>query len=147
MTQSVDAKSVVRRYVTAVEAGDEVAIRAVFAEDAVWTIHAGDLPISGTWRGRDSVMGEFLMAALSYYEPGSVRLEITAMTAEQDRVVLQWTSRARTRSGRPYENGCIGVFTVRDGKILAVREYMDTLYASTVFAAAGEPHGAIVGGM
>jgi limonene-1,2-epoxide hydrolase len=30
---------------------------------------------------------------------------------------------------RTYENDCIGVFTVRDGKIHAVREYMDTLYA------------------
>ena len=51
------------------------------------------------------------------------------MTAEDDRVVLQWTSRARTASGRPYENGCIGVFQIRDGRIAAVREYMDTLYA------------------
>ena len=58
------------------------------------------------------------------------------MIAERDQVVLQWTSRARTRDGRAYENGCIGVFTVRDGKIQAVREYMDTLYASRVFEAA-----------
>lgn len=33
-------------------------------------------------------------------------LEITGMIAERDQVVLQWTSRARTRDGRPYENGC-----------------------------------------
>ena len=55
------------------------------------------------------------------------------MIGERDQVVLQWTSRARTRDGRPYENGCIGVFTVRDGKIHAVREYMDTLYAGHAF--------------
>ena len=36
---------------------------------------------------------------------------------------------ARTRTGRCYENGCIGVFTIEDGKIRSVREYMDTLYA------------------
>jgi hypothetical protein len=51
------------------------------------------------------------------------------MIAERDRVVLQWTSRARTRDGRPYENGCIAVFTIRQGKIQDVRECMDTLYA------------------
>ena len=40
----------------------------------------------------------------------------------------------RTRDGRPYENECIAVFTVEDGRIRAVREYMDTLYAhDTVF--------------
>ena len=56
------------------------------------------------------------------------------MIAEQDHVVMQWTSRARTRDGRPYENGCIGVFTLRDGGIAAVREYIDTLYVATAFA-------------
>jgi ketosteroid isomerase-like protein len=60
------------------------------------------------------------------------------MIAEGDQVVLQWTSRARTRDGRDYENGCIGVFTVRDGRIQAVREYMDTLYARQA-AFAGQP--------
>jgi uncharacterized protein len=69
---------------------------------------------------------------MSYYEPGSVSLEITGMIAEHDHVVLQWTSRARTRNGRRYENGCIGVFTIRDGQIQAVRESMDTLYAHEV---------------
>ena len=33
---------------------------------------------------------------------------------------------------RAYENGCIGVFTIREGKIQDVREYMDTLYADNV---------------
>jgi ketosteroid isomerase-like protein len=138
MNQSVDAKSIVRRYVAAVEAGDQQAIREVFAEDAVWTLQAGQLPISGTWKSRDTIMGEFLASALAYYEPGTVQLEITTMIAEHNEVVMQWTSRARTRQGRPYENGCIGVFTIRDGKMAAVREYMDTLYASTVFTATDE---------
>jgi hypothetical protein len=45
---------------------------------------------------------------------------------------MQWTSRARTRTGRSYENGCIGVFTIENGQIQHVREYMDTLYARDV---------------
>lgn len=128
-TFPADAASVVRDYVTAVEGGDEHAARELFAADATWTLAAGDLPISGTWTGREAILTDFLATALSYYEPGSVQLEITAMITEHDRVVLQWTSRARTRNGRPYQNECIGVCTVRDGKIQTVREYMDTLYA------------------
>ena len=78
---------------------------------------------------------DFMRARLA--EPGSVALEITDTIAEGNRVVLQWTSRARTRDGRDYENECLGVFTVRDGTIAAVREYMDTLYArDTAFGAA-----------
>jgi uncharacterized protein len=132
MIQQTDGKSVLRRYVAAIQAGDASAIRDAFAEDATWTIHAGRLPISGTWTGRDAIMNEFLAEAMAHYELGSVSLEITGMIAERDQVVLQWTSRARTRHGQPYENGCIGVFTIHDGRIQDVREYMDTLYASDV---------------
>jgi ketosteroid isomerase-like protein len=132
MSQSDDSKLVLRRYVAAVQAGDVAAIREAFAEDATWTLEAGDLPIAGTWEGRDTIIGDFLATAMAYYEPGSVSLQITAMIAEGDQVALQWTSRARTRDGDPYENGCLGIFTVRDGQIQAVREYMDTLYARDV---------------
>jgi ketosteroid isomerase-like protein len=135
MTPANDGKSILTRYVAAVEAGDEEAVRELFADDATWTLDAGELPISGTWQGRDAILGEFLATALSYYAPGSVSFEITGMIGEGDRVVLQWTSRARTRDGRPYENDCIGVFTIRGGRIQSVREYMDTLYAhDTAFA-------------
>jgi uncharacterized protein len=46
--------------------------------------------------------------------------------------VLGRDTRAGTREGRPYENCCIGVFTLRDGRIQDLREYTDTLYASEV---------------
>ncbi|HZC73208.1 MAG TPA: nuclear transport factor 2 family protein [Jatrophihabitans sp.] len=139
MTRTIgtDSASVLQQYVSAVQAGDEPTVRDLFAADATWTLAAGDLPISGTWTGRDAILNDFLATALSHYEPGSVQLEITGLTSEGERAVLQWTSRARTRDGRPYENDCIGVFTIRGGKIHAVREYMDTLYASdTVFGGA-----------
>jgi uncharacterized protein (TIGR02246 family) len=136
-TADNDSKMVVERYVAAVQAGDQRAIRDLFAPDATWTLHAGDLPISGVWRGRDTIIDDLLGTAMGYYEPGSVALEITDTIAEGNRVVLQWTSRARTRDGREYENGCLGVFTIRGRRIAAVREYLDTLYArDTAFGAA-----------
>ncbi len=129
-------KSVLERYVAALQAGDTEAVRSSFAPNASWTLHAGDLPLSGTWTGRDRIMDGFFATAMTNYEPGSVEIEVTAMIAEGDRVVLQWTSRARTRQGLPYENGCIGLFELRDGRIAAVREYMDTLYAGVAFSGA-----------
>jgi ketosteroid isomerase-like protein len=56
--------------------------------------------------------------------------------SDNEQVLTRYVA-ALQRSGRPYENECIGVFTVRDGKIQSVREYMDTLYAhERAFAAA-----------
>ena len=135
MPTMTHSKQVVERYVAAVAAGDEQAISDSFTEDATWWL-GGELPISGTWNGRDAILGDFLATAMAFYEPGSVSLDVTELLAEGDRVTLEWTSRARTAAGEPYENFCIGVFTVRDGRIAAVREYMDTQYAHRVAFAA-----------
>ena len=136
MPTLTDSKQVIERYVAALVAGDEPTIRDSFADDATWWL-GGDLPISGTWNGRDAIMDGFLATAMTYYEPGSVNIEVTGMLADGDQVTLEWTSRARTAAaGEPYENFCIGVFTVRDGRIVAVREYMDTHYAHRVAFAA-----------
>jgi uncharacterized protein len=128
MQTTTESREVVERYLAAVAAGDAEGVRASFADDATWEL-GGELPISGVWRGRGPIVDEFLVTAMAYYEPGSVSIEVTGVVADGDRVVVEWTSRARTRAGRPYENRCIGVFTVRDGRIQGVREYMDTLYA------------------
>lgn len=45
------------------------------------------------------------------------------MTAEGDRVVAEWTSKAKTVHGGTYDNRRIGISTVRDGKITSVVEY------------------------
>ena len=132
MNMKAESTAVVERYAAAAADGDAQTVRELFAPAATWTLAAGDLPIAGTWEGRDAIVDEFLATALSYYAPGSISIEVTGIVAEGNRVVMQWTSRARTRGGRSYENGCIGVFTIEDGQIQHVREYMDTLYARDV---------------
>ena len=132
MDTKAESRAVVERYAAAAADGDAQTVRELFAPAATWTLAGGDLPIAGTWEGRDAIVDEFLATALSYYAPGSINIEVTGTIAEGNRVVMQWTSRARTRSGRSYENGCIGVFTIEDGRIQDVREYMDTLYARDV---------------
>ena len=124
----IDSTTVIGRYIAALQRGDLPTVRDSFAEDATWRL-GGALPISGHWRGRDAIVDEFLGGARSFFEPGSVQIEVTELFAEGEKVSLEWTSRARTAAGEPYENQCAGVFTVRDGRIQAVREYMDTHYA------------------
>ena len=129
-----DPCTVLERYVAAVAERDMDTVRDLFAEDATWWL-GGELPLSGTWRGRDAILGDFLGSIPRLYQPETISIEITSLIAEGDVVAMEWTSRALTTAGEAYENQCAGVFTVRDGKIAAVREYMDTQYAAAKFAA------------
>jgi uncharacterized protein len=129
---ATDAKGVIQRYLDALVAGDVEIIRDSFTEDATWTIY-GDLPIAGPWHGRDSIVDDFLGGAVgALFEAGSHVFEFPTMVAEGDTVALEWHVQARSVAGEPYDNKYCGIFIVRDGKIAAVREYLDTRYAAKV---------------
>jgi uncharacterized protein len=125
------ARAVLRAYLDALTAGALDAIAASFAEDATWSLH-GNLPLSGTRRGRAAIM-DFLVAAGGLYEPGTQRFTFGEITAEGDRAVLEWRVRGTaSATGRPYDNAYCGVFVIRDGQIAEVREYLDSLHAADV---------------
>jgi NADPH:quinone reductase-like Zn-dependent oxidoreductase/ketosteroid isomerase-like protein len=126
----MDPKSVVTRYVEAVAAGDRATMGASFARDGVWT-YPGDLPLSGDWKGRDLVMDEFLGAvADKLFAPDTpVTIALTNVIADGEQVFAEWTAQATARAGGAYSNNCGAVFVVRDGLIVAVREYTDTDHA------------------
>lgn len=129
-----DPRAVLTDYLDALVSGDLDRIAASFAADATWTIH-GSLPIAGRKRGREAIM-EFLTGAGGLYETGTQEFSFGEITAEGDRAVLEWSVRGvAAANGRPYDNDYAGVFVVRDGRIVEVREYLDTLHAaSTLFA-------------
>ncbi|MFJ9693676.1 nuclear transport factor 2 family protein [Kitasatospora sp. NPDC101183] len=132
---TTDPRTVVVDYVEAVARGDLDAMTAAFAEDAVWT-YPGDLPLTGVWRGRTAILEDFLGQAGGLFAPGTpVEIQLTHVIADGDQVVAEWTSKGTTLHGHRYDNACLGVFTVRDGRITAVREYTDTQHAErTLFS-------------
>jgi uncharacterized protein len=126
-----DPRTVVVRYVEAVRDGDADTVRASFAADATWH-YPGSLPISRVWRGRDAIVRDFLGGMGTVFVPGTVVIELVSTVAEGERVVAEWTSKARTVGGAAYDNRCIGVFTVREGLITSVVEYADTQHVAEV---------------
>jgi len=132
---SAAPRTVVIDYVNAVARGDLDAITAAFTEDATWT-YPGDLPLTGVWRGRDAIINDFLGSAGRLFAPGTVvEVTLTNTIADGDQVVAEWTSKGTTVHGHTYDNHCLGIFSVRDGRITAVREYTDTQHAErTLFA-------------
>jgi ketosteroid isomerase-like protein len=130
MSATTDTEQVLRAYLDALVAGDLDRIAASFAEDATWSLH-GDLPLSGTKRGRAAVM-DFLVGAGALFAPGTQSFTFGEVTVQDDRAVLEWNVRGvGAATGKPYDNDYCGVFVIRDGRIVAVREYLDTGHAAT----------------
>jgi ketosteroid isomerase-like protein len=62
-------------------------------------------------------------------------MTIKGMVAEGDKVAVEVVGDGRLRDGRRYQNEYHFLLTVRDGKVVAVREYLDTQHVvATWFA-------------
>jgi ketosteroid isomerase-like protein len=78
------------------------------------------------------VLGLFAKGIALYSTTDPFRVHVEELVAEAETVCAQVVIEARTAKGREYRNHYHFVFKVRDGKIRAVKEYVDTLYAHRV---------------
>lgn len=99
-----------------------------------WT-NIGRTKYSGTFVGKND-LGAKLVGPLFGQLEGGIASTIHNVIAEGDLVVVQSSGQAKTTGGRPYNNTYCQVFTVRDGQIHAVTEYMDTALVDEVFGTA-----------
>ena len=98
-------------------------------EDSTWTLIA-----KGTEPMRGRAISDFFAGGGSIFEAGAPTIEVTGVTAEGERVAIEATGRGRLRNGRDYDNSYHFLMIVRDGRVLSVREYMDSQHVADVFA-------------
>lgn len=106
---------------------------ALLSDDATWWV-AGNTDLSGTYS--KSEFGQ-LVAGVGESAEADIEVKPTLLTAEDDRVSMEATSYGMMKNGKLYQNIYHFMHIVRDGKILAVREYLDTEHVTEVF---GEGH-------
>lgn len=125
MSQSQTPKDIVDAFFNAMERGDAEAAAALVADEVVWWVQGkGELTkpqICGAHAG--------LIAATT-----ERHMQIGGRIAEGDRIAVEVETRMAFRDGRVLDNTMHLAYTVRDGKITTVREYMDTARAQA-FAA------------
>jgi ketosteroid isomerase-like protein len=98
---------------------------ALMADDATYWM-PGEWANGGTW-GKHDVVGMVMAGTDVFATP--LELTIHGITASDDRVAVEMSSQSTFKDGRLYSNTYHSLFIVRDGRITAVKEYMDTLYA------------------
>jgi ketosteroid isomerase-like protein len=127
-------KQIVLDFYAAGARGDLEAALALLADDVTWT-NIGSTRFSGTFRGKQGLIDDLLGPLFGQLKAG-ISSETERVTAEGDTVVAQTRGTAETHDGKPYNNMYCQVFQIRDGKIAAVKEYMDTALVDSVFGPA-----------
>jgi len=123
-------KAVVQAYFDAVNEGHLTdALLDFMTEDVTWWIQKAS-PAAGLYEGKAGIKRLFGIDIPIFSSPLVVR--IVRMIAEGDVVCAEAEIATKNREGKPYLNQYTFWMQIREGKICAVREYLDTLYAQQV---------------
>ncbi len=125
--------TLVRRAWDLIAARDFGALLEILADDVVWIIpEMPNVPFAGVWDGHQAVEQFFRIVAQTQ--------EIIEFTpedfiAQDDKVVVlgRFLNRVKT-TGKLSRSEWAQVWTIRDGKLVKMREYVDTYAVSTAFS-------------
>ena len=135
MSIESDNKKIVEAFFAAMNSGDLQGFVDMYDDGGTcWT--SGDTLISGTM-----TKAQISQGAGAIYEafPGGIKFTIKALTAEGDRVAVEAESHGEHASGRIYHNLYHFLFQLRDGKVLHLREYMDTELVTDIICGGQRP--------
>jgi ketosteroid isomerase-like protein len=113
-------------------AGDVPGALATMTDDATW-LAAGRrelLPAAGTYNKER--LARLFNAMLGQLKSG-LKMTLKGSIAEGDRLALEAESYGELKNGRVYNQRYSFVIEFRDGRICAVREYLDTQHAHAVW--------------
>lgn len=128
-------KPIVARFFEAMNRGDVASIVDAYADDACLQT-MGNTLISGTF-----TKDQITRSASGIFEvfPEGIRFEILDMVAEGDKVAVEATSEGKHVSGATYSNEYHFLFEFRDGKLVRLKEYMDTERVTDILCGGQRP--------
>ncbi|PTU31887.1 SRPBCC family protein [Stenotrophobium rhamnosiphilum] len=128
ISMSEQNKKVVLTFINAMSAGDSAASAPCLDKEA-FTLAKGFGKFAGT-RHYNDIVG--MIGALKILVPTGLRPTIHSITADGDRVVVEFEGNGVTSEGTAYCNQYCMVFTMRNGLIRQVNEYFCTILADQV---------------
>jgi hypothetical protein len=135
MPDSESNKRLVAKFFDALNAGDVDYIVGAYASDGcVQTM--GNTLISGIF-SRDQIAAS--AGGIFDVFPDGLKFTPLAMVAENDKVAVEATSEGQHSSGQVYRNEYHFLFEFRNGKVLRLKEYMDTERVTDVLCAGQRP--------
>ena len=125
-------EKLVRTFFETLSTGDLERVRPMLHEDATWTVMATGIPGAGEKKGRKVIIDEFLAPVRGIFADGDPKVSIVNVISKGRLVAAETRGVGRLKNGTPYNNVYSWMIEVDDGKIRALREYMDSYYVSTI---------------
>jgi ketosteroid isomerase-like protein len=134
-TNSETNKAIVTQFFDAMNRGDVKFIVNAYAESGCLQT-MGNTLISGTYSKE-----QIAASAGGIFEvfPEGLKFTAQSMIAEGDKVAVEATSEGKHVSGQTYSNEYHFLFEFREGKLLKLKEYMDTERVTEVLCGGQRP--------
>ena len=120
-------KEIAIKFFEALSSGSEAYLDFYNDDSIIWT--AGNNAIGGTRTKKEII--DFAQGILAAF-PTGITFNITGMTAENERVAVEVSGESIHASGDAYNNKYHFLLTIKNGKIIELKEYMDTQLAAKI---------------
>jgi uncharacterized protein len=128
---TAENKKVALTFLENLSAGKVDAALELIADDVDWWL-AGKPEQFALAGSKDKTQFAEMLSMIEAGMPNGIRLTITGVTAEGDRVAVQMNADGVSVTGKEYHNQYHDLLEVRDGQIHVGREYLDTAHAQEV---------------
>ncbi len=135
MNEIESNKERVSRFFEVLNAGDIDALVDSYANEGSYQT-MGETLISGVMN-RDQI-AESAGGVFDVF-PEGLKFKVLGMVAEGDKVAVEAMSEGEHISGQTYSNEYHFLFQFRDGKLLSLKEYMDTEHVTDVLCGGQRP--------
>jgi hypothetical protein len=133
-----DNERLVLHFFEVLSAGNLEAVRSVLHEEVTWKPQIRDVPGAGIHRGKKGIVDDFLRPIRGMFKPGDPKVIVDTLASKGNLVIAEARGVGSTADGRAYDNLYAWAFDLKDGKVFAIREYMDSHYVINLFGSPGK---------
>ena len=127
---AAENEKLMRDLFAGIAAGDRTAFADHLADDLVMRV-TGQYSWSRTFRGKQAFLRDLHGYLATLVADGRRTIPLN-FVAGGDHVVVEARGEMRTKAGVPYNNEYCLVYRIKDGKIVEMREYCDSVLTETV---------------
>src|SRR6185369_588690 len=123
----------VLEFFTVLSTGDLERVRPLLHDQVSWIPQVKDIPGAGEYHGKKGVIDDFLAPVRGMFAPGDPKTTVNNIVSKDPLVMVESKKLGKLADDRTYENRYAWAIEIRDSKVYAIREYIDSHYVAKLF--------------